>query len=63
MPNAVSTTSRIRDLVDPAPSGSWITTPLFADDATLMYVASTEQQLTSTINAAMTKTCLWLKVN
>jgi len=46
-----------------APSGSRITTYLFPDDATLMCVASTEQQLTSTINAAMTVTCLWLKVN
>ena len=45
LPNAVATTCRIRDLVDPAPSGSTITTPLFADDATLMCVASTEQQL------------------
>ena len=51
------------DLVDPAPSGSRITTPLFSDDVTLMCVASTKQQLTSKINAAMTRTCLWLKVN
>ena len=29
----------------------------------MICVASTEQQLTSTINAAMTRTCLWLKVN
>ena len=63
LPNAVATTSRIGDLVNPAPSGTRITTPLFADDATLMCVASTEQQLTSTINAAMTMTCLWLKIN
>ena len=63
LPNTVATTSRIRDLVDPAPLGSRITTPLFADDATLMCVASTEQQLTSTINVAMTMTCLWLKIN
>ena len=63
LPNAVATTCRIRDLVDPAASGSRITTLLFADDATLMCVASTEQQLISTINAAMTRTCLWLKIN
>ena len=47
----------------PAPSGSRVTTPLFADDTALMCVASTEQLLTSTINTVMTKTCLWLKVN
>ena len=63
LPSAIATTSIIRDLVDPAPSGSRITTPLFADDATLMCVASTKKHLTSKINAAMTMTCLWLKIN
>ena len=58
LPSAVATNSRIRDILDPAPSESRITTPFLADGATLMCVASTEQQLTSTINAAMTKTCI-----
>ena len=63
LPNAVTTASRIRDLVDPAPSGFRVTTPIFADDAILMCIASTEQLLTSIINAAMTKKCQWLKVS
>ena len=57
LPNIVATISRIRDLVNPAPSGSRITTLSFADDRTLVCAASTEQQLTYTINAATTKTC------
>ena len=36
---------------------------LFANDTTLMCVTPTEQLLMSTLNAAMTKICTWLKIN
>jgi len=54
---------RIDDFVVNGPSKNQVNMPLFADDTTLVCVAPTEQLLKSTINAAMSRICTWLKIN
>ena len=63
LPHVVKALPRINDFVDNGPSKTHVTMPLFADDTTLVCVAPTEQLFMSTINAAMSKICTWLKIN
>ena len=63
LPDFVNALPKITDFIDNGPSKTQVTASLFADDATPMYIASMEQLLMSTLNAAMTKICIWLKIN
>ena len=63
LPHVVKALPRIDDFVDNGPSKTQLTMPLFADDTTLVCVAPTEELLMSTINAAMSRICTWLKIN
>ena len=63
LPYVVKALPRIDDFVDDGPSKTQVTMPLFADDTTLACVGPTEQLLMSTINAAMSRICTWLKIN
>ena len=63
LPHVVKALPRIDDFADNGLSKTQLTMPLFADDTTLVCVAPTEQLLMSTINAAMSRICTWLKIN
>ena len=63
LPHAVKALPPIDDFVDNSPSKTQVTMPLFADDTTLVCVAPTEQLLMSTIKAAMSRICIWLKID
>ena len=63
LPHVVKALPRIDDFVDNGTSKNQLTMPLFADDTTLVCVAYTEELLMSTINAAMSRICTWLKIN
>ena len=63
LPDFVNALPRITDFLHNGPSETQVTVPLFVDDTTLMCVAPTEQLLMSKLNAAMTKICIWLKIN
>ena len=63
LPHVVKALPKIDDFVDNGPSKTQLIMPISADDTTLVCVAPTEQLLMSTINAAMSRICTWLKIN
>ena len=62
-PHVVKALPGTDDFVDNGPSKTRLTMPLFADDTTLVCVAPTEQLLMSKIKAAMSRICIWLKID